>query len=111
VRVNCLAGVDALLGVRAGRYSPFIEVLPQRPFHEWRSRRKVEVDPERLKTPEHWKEFLRAKGIVYVVRAPNYPMVIDICGYPERQRRPGGTQRDLIERQLARRARSSHSWG
>jgi hypothetical protein len=36
-----------------------------------------EVDPERLKTPEHWKKFLSAKGIAYVVRAPDYPVVID----------------------------------
>ena len=35
-----------------------------------------EADPERLKTPEQWKEFLKVKAIVYVVRAPSYPMVI-----------------------------------
>jgi len=35
-----------------------------------------EADPERLQTPEQWKEFLRAKAIVYVIRAPSYPMVI-----------------------------------
>jgi hypothetical protein len=35
-----------------------------------------EVDPERLKTPEQWKVFLKLKGIAYVVRAPEYPVVI-----------------------------------
>jgi hypothetical protein len=35
-----------------------------------------EVDPERLKTPEQWKVFLKLKGIAYVVRAPDYPAVI-----------------------------------
>jgi hypothetical protein len=35
-----------------------------------------EVDPERLKTPEQWKEFLKVKAIVYVVRAPDYPAVV-----------------------------------
>ncbi len=35
-----------------------------------------EADPERLKTPEQWKEFLKVKAIVYVVRAPSYPLVI-----------------------------------
>ena len=37
-----------------------------------------EVDPERLKTPEQWKGFLKAKGIVYVVRSPDYPVVIAV---------------------------------
>lgn len=35
-----------------------------------------EVDPERLKTPGQWKEFLIEKGIVYVVRVPDYPAAI-----------------------------------
>jgi hypothetical protein len=35
-----------------------------------------EADPERLKTPEQWKEFLKVKGIAYVVRAPDYPVVV-----------------------------------
>ena len=37
----------------------------------------LELDPEQLKTPNQWKQFLKAKGITYVVRAPDYPMVID----------------------------------
>jgi hypothetical protein len=35
-----------------------------------------EVDPERLQTPEQWKEFLKVKAIVYVARAPDYPAVV-----------------------------------
>ncbi len=33
-----------------------------------------EVDPEKLKTPDQWKQFLKAKDIAYVVRAPDYPV-------------------------------------
>ncbi len=35
-----------------------------------------EADPERLQTPEQWKEFLKVNAIVYVVRGPSYPMAI-----------------------------------
>ncbi len=35
-----------------------------------------EVDPERMKTAQQWKDYLRMKGIVYVVRAPDYPQVV-----------------------------------
>jgi hypothetical protein len=34
------------------------------------------VDPQRLNTPEAWKSFLRAQGMRWVVRAPDYPPTI-----------------------------------
>ncbi len=35
-----------------------------------------EVDPDQLKTPEQWKQFLKAKGVTYVVRTPHYPVMV-----------------------------------
>lgn len=35
-----------------------------------------EVDPDQLKTPEQWKQFLKAKGVKYVIRTPHYPVMV-----------------------------------
>jgi len=34
------------------------------------------VDPERLKTPEAWKAFLKSQNIRWIVRDPEYPEAI-----------------------------------
>ncbi len=35
-----------------------------------------EVDTQRLNSPEQWEQFLKAKGITYIARTPDYPAPI-----------------------------------
>ena len=46
------------------------------------------VDPDRLTSPEIWRDFLRRNHIRWVVRAPNYPQ--EIAGALEQLERDGG---------------------
>lgn len=72
--VNQMLANDAKVGRTLVflRHQYYLEV----PYLNGDPATSFEVDPERLKTLEDWKRFLKAKGVTYVVRAPDYPVVI-----------------------------------